>query len=177
MPAPVLPAPTGLEHPSLVPAQLLAAADLAPAGEMTGRVRRSVRDWCVDVTVFLLSLALGLVLLGMTLSMPDRPSDGLLFADFVVGTAGCCALWLRRRWPVEVAITLAVVGAFSEMSGFAGMVALFTVAVHRRWPTVVAVTAVNLAGYAGYLVLRPDPDLSWWAAAALGAVLTAAVVA
>ena len=177
MRAPTLPAPSGLEHPSFVPAQLLAAADLAPAGERAGRVRRSVRDWVVDTTVFVLALAVGLVLLGTAVEAEHPPADGLAFADLVFGTLGCAALWLRRRWPVQLALVLAVLSTFSDIAGVAGTIALFTVAVHRRWPTVAVVTAVNLGCLGVYLLLRPDPDLPWWVLGILGTVGTAAVVA
>ncbi|MGY1840613.1 MULTISPECIES: sensor histidine kinase [unclassified Modestobacter] len=175
----------GLEHPSLVPAQLLAAPGAAPdrspdTSSGTGRhrrVRRSVRDWVVDLTVFVVSVLAGLVLLGSALSRPVPPPDDLLLADLVLGSVGCAALWLRRRWPVGVAIFLALLASFSDMSAAACLFALFTVAVHRRWPTVAAVTVVSLASFAVYVTVRPDPELPAWVFGLLGTVLTAATVA
>jgi signal transduction histidine kinase len=182
--AAIRPAPgtAGVEHPSLVPAQLLADLEddaqgtvAAPGAEPPQRrVRRSVRDWVVDVVAFLVSLAFGMVVVGMALSEPDPPPGLLIAADVVAGVLACLALWLRRRWPVGVAVALAVVTSFSDMAGLAGLIALFTVAVHRRWPTVVAVAGVSLAVY---LFIRPVPGMEWMAFAALGAALTAAVIA
>jgi signal transduction histidine kinase len=173
------PAPTpdaGLEHPSLVPAQLLTGAGRAP-GRPGRRVHRSVRDWTVDLTAFVVSVLMGLVLVGTALSSASPPPDGLLVADVVFGSLGCAALWFRRRWPVGVALGLCLVAGFSDMGAIACLIALFTVAVHRRWPTVAAVNAVGLASFGVYVVLRPDPDLPTWVAALMGVVLTAAVVA
>ncbi|MGY2080983.1 sensor histidine kinase [Modestobacter sp. SYSU DS0657] len=175
----------GVEHPSLVPAQLLADPEAPPErGPDTGgttagrrRVHRSLRDWTVDVTAFTASVLIGLVLVGSALSQPVPPPDGLLVADLVLGSLGCAALWLRRRWPVGVAIGLSLVASFSDMVAVACLFSLFTVAVHRRWPTVTAVTAVSLASFAVYVVVRPDPELPAWVFAVLGVVLTAAVVA
>ena len=67
----------------------------------------------------------------------------------LLGLLGCVALWWRRRWPVGVALLLAAIGSFSDTSGIAVLIALFTVAVHRRWPAVLVVSAANLVGLAG----------------------------
>ncbi len=175
----------GVEHPSLVPAQLLADLEGDAEGSVAApgsrrprrRVRRSVRDWLVDVFAFVLSLLAGAVFVGVALAATPPPPDPLIAADVVAGVLACLALWLRRRWPVGVAVALALACSFSDMAAMAGLVSLFTVAVHRRWPTVVAVAGVNLAGLGGYLALRPVIGMEWAAFAALGAALTAAVVA
>jgi signal transduction histidine kinase len=175
--APTRPAPHGVDHPSLVPAQLLAAADLAPvAGETAGRVRRSVRDWVVDVVAFLLAVCTGLVAVGLG-AESATPPDGLLAADLSLGLLGCVALWWRRRWPVAIALGLAVLGTFSDMAGGAVLFALFTVAVHRRWPTVLVVSAANVVSFAVYITVRPVAGVPTWIFAVIGLVLTAAVVA
>ncbi|OMQ15935.1 sensor histidine kinase, partial [Modestobacter sp. VKM Ac-2676] len=175
----------GVEHPSLVPAHLLADPGADPerspdTGSSTAgrrRVRRSVRDWAVDLAAFLASVLTGLLFVGSALSQSVPPPDGLLFADLVLGSVGCAALWLRRRWPVGVAIGLSLLASFSDMSAAACLFALFTVAIHRRWPTVAAVTALSLASFAVYVVVRPDPELPAWAFGMIGTVLTAATVA
>ncbi|MDT0277061.1 sensor histidine kinase [Blastococcus goldschmidtiae] len=169
----------GVDHPSLVPALLLADS-LSPGADDDGErrpVRRSVRDWLVDVAVFLVAVGLGLLLLFESSARPQPPSDGVLVADLVLGLIGCLLLWGRRRRPVAVAAVLALVGAFSATSGVAVLIALFTVAVHRTWRTVLVLGAVNLVAFVVYDQLRPDPDLPRLLTLALGAVLTAAVVA
>jgi signal transduction histidine kinase len=175
----------GVEHPSLVPAQLLADPDAAPERSPdttsgTGgrrRVRRSVRDWAVDVAVFLFAIAFGMVVVGITLSEPDPPPDALIAADVLAGTIGCLLLWWRRRWPVGVALVLAAIGTFSDMGGAAVLIALFTVAVHRRLPTVLVVGAANLVAFAVYCTVRPVVGVPPLVMAGFGLVLTAAVVA
>ncbi len=169
----------GVDHPSLVPALLLADS-LSPGadgGDARHPVRRSVRDWLVDVALFLAALGLGFALLSESTFRAEPPSDGILFADLVVGTIGCLLLWGRRRWPVAVALVLAVIGAFSAMGGVAVLMALFTVAVHRTWRTVLLVAAVNMVTFLVYDHLRPDPELPGVLSLALGAVLTTAAVA
>ncbi|MBY3553568.1 sensor histidine kinase [Modestobacter lapidis] len=147
------------------------------AGPPRRRVRRSVRDWAVDVGAFLASLLCGLVFVGIALSEPSPPSDPLVALDVVAGTLACLALWLRRRWPVGVALAVAVAGSFSDMAGLAVLITLFTVAVHRRWPTVVVVAAANLVSLTGYVLVRPVSGVDQLVFAALGTALTAAVVA
>jgi signal transduction histidine kinase len=170
------PRPPGVDHPSFVPALLLADS-LSPGGDDGRRVRRSVRDWVVDVALFLIAVVAGLLAFAEAANRPEPPPDGLLLLDLVVGSLACLLLWGRRRWPVAVALVLVVPGAFSDMAGFAVLISLFTVAVHRTWQPVLVVTTANLASLAVYLQLRPDPDLPTAAFAAIGFVATAAVVA
>ncbi len=175
---PPAPSHPGVDHPSLVPALLLADS-LSPGADVDGRrpVRRSVRDWFVDVVVFLSAVGLGVLLLFESTVRPDPPSDGLLATDLLVGLVGCLLLWGRRRWPVAVAVVLALIGAFSATAGVAVLIALFTVAVHRTWRTVLLVAALNIATFLVYDHLRPDPSMPGPLTIALAVVLTAAVVA
>jgi signal transduction histidine kinase len=175
----------GVEHPSLVPAHLLAEAIPAPtpapdsldATGPAGRVRRSVRDWVVDVTAFLGCMLLGAAIVADAAGQATTPSDALIAADVVLGTLGCVALWWRRRWPVEVAVALAVIGSFSEWVTAAALFALFTVAVHRRWPAVLAVSVLNMLSLVVFAVVRPVIDIAMPMFWITFAVLTAAAVA
>lgn len=77
---------------------------------------RSGRDWLVDTAAFLLAAGFGF---GLSLL---RISDGtvpawLLLADQVAGGFGCASVWLRRRWPVELAIAMIPLTMFSETVG------------------------------------------------------------
>ncbi len=150
-----------MDHPSLIPALLLADS-LAGADDdrARGRVRRSARDWAVDVGLFVVALVFGAVVVGHAVSQPLPPPDLLVFFDLVAGLLGCIALWWRRRWPVGVALLLAAIGTFSDMAGAAVLITLFTVAIHRPTRTLMAVTAVNVASFAVYLAVRPvaPPD-------------------
>jgi signal transduction histidine kinase len=175
----------GVEHPFLVPAQLLADPDALPQRRpdtlsSTGRrphVPRSVRDWVVDVGGILAALAIGAVFVGMALSEAPPPPDALVLADVLTGSLSCLALWWRRRWPVQLAVVLALIGCFSDMASAAVLIALFTVAVHRRLPTVLAVSAVNLAAFVGYTVVRPTDDVPYPIVLGFGVLMTTAVVA
>ena len=83
--------------------------------------------WC------LLAAALGALFLSPTL----KDSAGLLstpqlIVDLACGALACLALFWRRRWPLGVALTCDVLGAASISATPAGLLALFSLAVHRN---------------------------------------------
>jgi signal transduction histidine kinase len=155
------------DHPSLLPALL--ASD--------GRVRRSARDWTIDVLCFLLAVGFGAFMLYVTghgrhtVHHPPRPPDVIL------GSVSCLLLWVRRRWPVPVAVALAVFGIWSVTSTGAAAILVFTVAVHRRFRTVALVAALHVATSAIYTAWYPDDKDSYWVSMLWTVVLLGAIVA
>ena len=137
---------------------------LAPTGDPdpdADRVKRSRRDWIVDSVFFAVALATGMFMAG-ELERSTNPSNELLFFDLVGGVIACCLLWLRRRWPAGVALTIAALGAFSSFASGAGLIALFSLAVHRRFPIVLVVTVLGLLTLPIYLVIHPEDNEPWW---------------
>ncbi|MFB9724329.1 sensor histidine kinase [Planobispora longispora] len=124
------------------------------------RVRRSTRDWIVDTVIFLLAVGLGLITADEIRSEMALPQP-MRIADQLIGVVACASVWLRRRWPVGLAVVLVVVSLVSEVSGGASVAAMFTVAVHRPFKHVALVTGLNVATVPLYLVMRPDPELSF----------------
>lgn len=124
--------------------QLLPGELVAPHG-----ARRSTRDWVVDVTAFVLCVAVGIAVLAQTRA---EHSDAGLAADVALGTIGLVALWWRRSRPVLVTVVLMATSAVSALAGGASVLALFSAAVRVR-PTVLvrllALTAASVAVYAG----------------------------
>jgi signal transduction histidine kinase len=120
--------------------------------------RRGVRGWIADAALFLLAAGYWLLASGARLQEPTPPEPAWLFAVEEITTAvGCVALWLRRRWPVPLAVGLAAVSVLSELAAVAGVVALFTVAVYRPPRTTAAVAGVSLLGPLSHLV-RSESD-------------------
>ena len=107
--------------------------------------RRSRRDWVVDTLLFLVAVVFGLLVIGGQLeaSAPPVPT-WLLTADVIAGALSCAGLWLRRRWPVGLALALMALSTLSEVAGGAMVVALFTVAVHRPPRTTTRVFALSV---------------------------------
>ena len=167
----IMMAPADPQDRSPLPAGVISDADhdpVRPAG-------RTVRGRVVDATCFL--LAVGVVVLTLADSRAQHIAPVPLTVDLVLG--GLCSLgvWLRRRWPVGLAVAAGLVGVYATSAAGAALVALFTVAVHRRF----AVVARIAAGYALVpfltLLVRPDVPVGPWSQIVLGVVFALAVLA
>ncbi|MGP3954884.1 sensor histidine kinase [Nonomuraea sp. 3N208] len=134
------------------------------------RVRRSLRDWIVDITVFL--IACGITMLGLT-EIQNEPEQ-LIAIEQVVGALSCVAVWLRRRWPVGLALVTVVLSSYLELVGGASIVALFTVAVHRPFKVSGPITLLALITLVPYVFLRPQSDIGplEWALLLIALLLT-----
>lgn len=159
-----------LGYRTLLPASLVYDPDV----DGPDRTRRSTRDWIVDVVLFLSALLVG------TLSVADAANRGLepplLVVDVAIGFVACCALWVRRRWPVGLALAMLPVAMVSSMGAPAAGVALFTVAVHRRFPVLAALTALHLLTIPVFFSVSPAAE-SVWVEAIIGVLLTLVIVA
>jgi signal transduction histidine kinase len=121
-------------------------------------MRRSTRDWVTDISLFLFAAGFSVVSLDRVMTDLDL-SPGALIADQIAGGLGCAALFLRRRWPVQLAVALLVTGALSHLVTGPTMVALFTVAVRRPARTTAWVAALAFAPLPVFIARRPDPEL------------------
>ena len=111
----------------LLPA-IVGAEDAARDAHGGTTLPRSVRDWLVDFTLFGFALMVGV---GSLVADHHNHVSSTLFAiDVVLTVPACLLLWVRRRYPV--AVGWLAVGALVCSGGAcgAGLVALFTVAVH-----------------------------------------------
>lgn len=147
----------------------------APAA---GAMPRSRRDWVVDCALFLLAAGAGAVLAWLDSQEPGAAHPALAI-DQVAGALACAALWLRRRWPVALALTLVPVATIFDFASGAQLAALFTVAVHRPGRVTAAAGGLSLCCGAAVTLLLPPPGLtaSWavwlvlfWAAAVLAVI-------
>ncbi|NUW40011.1 sensor histidine kinase [Nonomuraea rhodomycinica] len=124
-------------------------------GSAVRPVRRSTRDWIVDITMFLAACGITLLTAPELEGLP-RP---LMLVEQVAGVLSCVAVWLRRRWPVWFAMVTTVVSTFLLMVGGAAVVGMFTVAVHRPFKVAGPVAAFAMLTMGPYVMLHPDPDL------------------
>ncbi|WP_422771219.1 sensor histidine kinase [Plantactinospora sp. WMMC1484] len=166
------------EHPWLLPATLTAD----PAADRR-RPRRSTRDWIVDTLCFLIAFGYALVAFWDVLRpqptlVADRADSELAVAiDAVVTTALCLGLWVRRRWPVALAVAALPVALFSTPSGIATLIILLTLVVHRPLSVAGPLVAAHLGVAVLYEYRNPEPDGGPWVGMVLSLVLTAAVLA
>jgi signal transduction histidine kinase len=122
------------------PASLLGSSDLTQPSS-TGQ--RTGRDRAVDAVGCFTAVALGALFLSPSLHGDVVPlSTTRVVVDVVCGTLACVALWWRRRWALGVAVICLLLGTLSISATPAGLIALFSLAVHR--PVRRALTAVAL---------------------------------
>jgi signal transduction histidine kinase len=149
-------------------------ADHALDADEERRPGRSPRDWVVDVACFL--LAVGFTTLLYTDGGDQDPRPVPFVVDVILGGLCCLGVWLRRRWPVGLAVTTIALSTVSAGAAWVVFIALFTVAVHRR-PAVVGLLTVWAAiTCIGTVLVGLDTTTRWWQAA-LGIVFFATVVA
>lgn len=157
----------------LLPSHLAEAAGTEPTGPR-GRPRRTVRDWIVDTTLFLLAAFVGLL---AAETSATHSSGAVALTDQIVGGLAVCAVWLRRRWPVGLAVTLSAVSVIAPTAAGAVLASLFSVAVRRPFREVAWIGALAMAASTVQVFVRPDPDLDTGLAIALGIALILLVTA
>lgn len=104
--------------------------ELVPDAEV-GRARRTPRDWLVDLLLFGWAL-LWWVLVVISPELSYVPA-WLRAVDAPLGLLACLALWLRRRYPLQVAFALLIPGALVGSAFGALMVVLFNTALRVPW--------------------------------------------
>ncbi|MFE3458321.1 sensor histidine kinase [Nocardiopsis aegyptia] len=150
----------------------------------TGRRRRTVRDWIVDFTIFLLAVGFGLAL---AVEFPDPPhGEGspytavdlplwLSATEQVIALAACVGLWWRRRWPVELAVVLVLLSAVLTLVSGAMLIALFSLAVHRPPKVSLSVLVLAVGATSVHAIVRPDPYSPFLVDFLLGVAILGAV--
>ncbi|MBM7440041.1 sensor histidine kinase [Streptomyces sp. HB132] len=157
---------TRTEYPWLLPSAL---ADHEPPGH-PGGPRRTVRDWAVDITLFLCAAGFGMAALA-AIEADRTTADEVVLLDSLVGAAACCGIWVRRRWPVGTAVILTVVSLVEPVAAGAMLIGLFSLAVHRPFKPVAFVGAGALVVAPVQPMLRPDPGTSFVASTVIGVLL------
>ncbi|MFF8378781.1 histidine kinase [Streptomyces sp. NPDC015661] len=153
---------------------LLPSHLVEPGGSGAGRPRRTVRDWIVDTSLFLLAALVGLLAADTS---AQYTSETVTLLDQLAGAAACCALWTRRRRPVGLAVALSVVNIVAPVAAGALLVSLFSVAVRRPFREVAWIVAFAVATSTAQVFVRPDPTTNAGLSIALGFVLILLVTA
>jgi signal transduction histidine kinase len=143
----------------MLPAELLGAPG----------ARRSLRDWLVDVTLFIVALAIGLFVVGV--GKAGR-SPALWVLDVGGGLAALVAIWWRRAHPVGVAVLAIAAGAVSGLAGGAALVALFNLAVRGSRRAILWAAAGSVAASGVFPLVYPEISDGLLVELALGAGLT-----
>ena len=97
-------------------------------------------------------------------------------ADLLLG-AGCYALvFLRRRWPVPVAVAVALAGCVSGVAAGPAVLAAASVATRRRWREIAVVGVVNFAAGQTFSSLTDADTDPWWVTTLANVLATAAIL-
>src|SRR5262249_10054504 len=99
--------PAGLGYRRPLPASTVSG----PGPDPVRLFGRTTRDWVVDVLFFLLAICF--TVLSLVDSLEQHIAPVPLAVDLVLGGLSCLGVWLRRRWPVGLAV---IVGLFSIYS-------------------------------------------------------------
>ncbi|GGV05316.1 two-component sensor histidine kinase [Streptomyces litmocidini] len=153
---------------------LLPSHLVEPGGAGAARPRRTLRDWIVDTTLFLLAAFVGLIAADTS---AQYTSKTVTLVDQLAGTAACCALWLRRRWPVGLAVALSLANLVAPVAAGALLASLFSVAVRRPFREITWIGALAVATSVAQVFVRPDPTTHAGLSIALGFVLVLLVTA
>jgi signal transduction histidine kinase len=141
-----------------------------PDGE---RLRRSARDWLVDIVIFTFALVLGAAGVHDHVGSVGVPMKVI---DIVVGIAACLSLWVRRRHPLAIGLFTVGASALSGGARGAAVAGMFTVAVHcaPRWTARVA--ALSVVASALNPVFYGAEHHYRWGSVEIGLVSTAVAV-
>ena len=131
-------------------------ADLTQASSST---QRTGRDRSVDAAVCLIAAALGALFLSPALrDSVERLPTLQVVVDVSFGVLACGLLWRRRRWPLGVALACLLLGTFSISATPAGLLALFSLAVHRPFRPSLLVAALWIPSALVFAVYSPTTD-------------------
>ena len=133
-----------------------------------------------DVAWVALSAAVGALLLVLDSGASGtglRPGPHALAVgvDAGIGAAASAALWLRRRWPVGIALAILPAFVVSLSAGGAGLLALLNVGIRRQARVALAVAGLYQVAFIGYYLLwyrRYPLWIAWpWALTEFAAVV------
>lgn len=106
----------------------------------------------------------------------DRETT-LLLLDVAVGTLTYPLVFLRRRFPVTVAIVLNVAAGFSAVASAPALLSVVSVATRRRWREIAPVALVSVVSVVAFELLTNEDPVPWLFLVPFAVLLTAALVA
>ncbi|RZQ61509.1 sensor histidine kinase [Amycolatopsis suaedae] len=132
-----------------------------------GSSGRSARDWVADVGCVALAVAWAVPLI-VWFAAQNAGAGPLEVVSVVLGVASCALLWVRRQWPVPVALIMLPIGLISPLAIVSTSIAIFTVAVHASvWMTVALTVAHTVTAALYYQVWGQELTLTRLLMAAL----------
>jgi signal transduction histidine kinase len=103
----------------------------------------------------LLMLVISTIVWGMVAARQWEDYPALFWLDIALAVPAYALVFFRRRWPMTVAIVLAVLATASGLAAGPATLAAASVATHRRWSQVMVVGAVNLVSAQIFAAVEP----------------------
>ena len=98
-------------------------------------------------------------------------------ADIVIGLAGYVLVFFRRRWPVPIAVVLALASAVSGAVAGPAVLALASLATRRRWREIAVVGSISFAAAQLFSTIYPtNKGEPAWLNLVVNAIFTAAIL-
>ncbi|MCW2772027.1 MAG: histidine kinase, dimerization and phosphoacceptor region [Nocardioides sp.] len=129
--------------------------------------------------VWRVSLMLAISAVGWLPVAPAQAHDHPYWfvADLLVGLAGYVAVFFRRRWPVPIALALALASAVSGTVAGPAVLALASLATRRRWRELAVVGSVAFAASQLFTTIFPtNKGEPAWLNLLVNAIFTAAIL-
>jgi signal transduction histidine kinase len=138
------------------PASLLASGELTQPSSTGPQTRR---DRAVDAIGCFVAVVLGALFLSPALHGQVVPLPAVrVVVDVACGVLACLALWWRRRWALWVAVVCLVLGMISISATPAGLIALFSLAVHRPARQALLVVVLWIPSILLFALYSPTTD-------------------
>ncbi|MBZ5737425.1 sensor histidine kinase [Nocardioides mangrovi] len=103
-------------------------------------------------------------------------SELWVLADLALGAASFVLVFFRRRWPVTVALVLALVSAVSGTASGPAVLAIVSLSTRRRWREIAVVGSVSFAASQFFSTVLPTGDEPFWIDITVNLVASVAVI-
>ena len=133
--------------------------------------------WRAHLWRTMLAVLLSAGVWGTIAALQWREARVLFWLDLGLGLVAFGLSFLRRRWPLPVAIIVSLFGAVSASSAGPGTLVVVSLATRRVVWQVVLVGVVGLAASQVFPIIEPQPaNDAWWITFAVGLAFTIAML-
>jgi signal transduction histidine kinase len=140
---------------------------------LPGTSRRTVRDWIVDVTMFVLALAATAYVVADTSA---QHSDLGWLVDVALGIPCLAAMWWRRRHPVGLGAFVLASSAVSAFAAGPSLFFIFNAAIRAPRRALAWLIGLAIVATAIFPLLYPGRQEGWLFQAVFGSLIVAIAV-